>query len=139
MKKVRDLMTSPVTRIQHDMPLVKVVDLMEQKMITGAPVVDPDGKVIGVVSRSDVAVHWARIEETPRKNRDNLARHVAADIMTPFVFQVGPDDPVTKLVDVMLGGHIHRVVVCDGNGEPVGIVTSMDIVRDYKELAEQVG
>ena len=56
--------------------------------------------------------------------------------MTPFAFQLKPEDEVAQLVDTMLSGGIHRVVVCDQAGRPVGIVTSMDIVRDYRRLLD---
>ncbi|MCE7872079.1 CBS domain-containing protein [bacterium CPR1] len=127
--KVRDLMKSPVLSVGQETSLQELVELLDQKMITGVPVVDGDGKVIGVVSRSDVAVHWSRSEDG-----EDLRVQSVSEIMTPFAFQVRAEDEVVGLVDTMLAGGIHRVVVSDDEGRPVGIVTSMDIVRDYRRL-----
>lgn len=124
--QVKDLMKSPVTSVPADTTLQALMELLDHKMITGAPVVDGTGRTIGVVSRSDVAAHWARGEE--------LDGQTVVDIMTPFAFTLTPDDPIGALVDTMLSGGIHRIVVSDSEGRPVGIVTSMDIVRDYRRM-----
>jgi predicted transcriptional regulator len=127
--KVRELMKSPVHSVTQATSLQELVELLDHKMITGVPVIDAEGRTIGVVSRSDVAVHWAR-----SAGSDEMLHQSVAEIMTPFAFSVKPDDEIVGLVDTMLSGGIHRVVVSDEDGRPVGIVTSMDIVRDYRRL-----
>lgn len=122
-------MKSPVTSVAMGTSLKELVEMLDHKMITGVPVIDAEGRTVGVVSRSDVAVHWARHSED-----DSLRGQTVDTVMTPFAFSVTPDDEVVRLVDTMLSGGIHRVVVSDSHGRPVGIVTSMDIVRDYRRL-----
>ncbi|MGE0489797.1 MAG: HPP family protein [Vulcanimicrobiota bacterium] len=131
MKQVKDIMNPIVILVEASTPVPNLIaDFMEQG-IAGAPVVDRQGRLLGMVSRSDVARHWA---ETAGQAKDP-AEYTAADVMTPFVFQVAPEDSVGDTIEVMQSAGVHRMVVTR-HGFPVGIVTTMDLVNDYKTMVE---
>ncbi len=58
MLRVRDVMNHELVAVPAALPVPEVVELFLQKGITGAPVTNEQGKLVGVVSRSDVARHW---------------------------------------------------------------------------------
>lgn len=116
MRKVRDVMTSPVTTVSEGTSLESVRALFDKHSISGAPVVDAAGQVVGLISNTDLAGAAAGAD--------------LAQVMTPFLVDVKPDDDIIKLMKAMVGPRIHRVLVTE-NRKPVGIVTSLDLVKDY--------
>lgn len=116
MRKVKEVMTSPVTTVPENCSLAKVKEFFEWRSISGAPVVGGDGTVVGLISNTDLA--RATGTET------------VTELMTPFLVNVSPEDSLVKVMEAMLPSRIHRVVVTE-QGRPVGIVTSLDLVKDY--------
>lgn len=116
MRKVAEVMTSPVSTVDENSSIAQVKELFEKLSISGAPVVDRDGRVLGLISNSDLV---------RAKPRDTVT-----DLMTPFLVNVSPEDTVAKVMKAMVPARIHRVVVTE-NGAPVGIITSLDLVKDY--------
>jgi CBS domain-containing protein len=149
-----EVMTRDVLTVPSDLPVDRVIELLVNHSISGAPVVSVEGKPVGVVSLSDLAKSGA-IVETYRGTgvsayfrhglQDSVAREdidsfrfaaeshaTAADIMTPVVFSVEDQASVQEVANAMIRGRIHRVLVTRG-GRIVGIISSMDllpIVRD---------
>ena len=122
---IRDVMTAPIKVLEAGSDLSWAVTFFDRNLISGAPVVEADGTLVGVLSRTDIAGHLAR--------GGSLSERVD-QVMTPFAFVLGPDDPMTKALTVMLETRIHRVVVSDAKGHPVGIVTTMDLLGQFLEL-----
>lgn len=116
MRKVEEVMTSPVHTVGEASSIGDVKALFEKLSISGAPVVDETGRVIGLLSNSDLlrATDGATV----------------SDLMTPFLVNVSPQDDLTKVMTAMLPARIHRVIVTK-DGVPVGIITSLDLVKDY--------
>ena len=122
MKKVSQVMSREVKSVGEDASVPEVVELLEKSGVWGAPVVDNEGNVVGVLSKTDLT--FTATDDT--KGHSQLK---ARDVMTPFLFQVGPDEPVIALIDSMERYGIHRVIVTEGS-KPVGVVTTMDLVRE---------
>lgn len=121
MPRVRDIMTPRVLTVSADARVDHAVWSLSAKGITGAPVCDPEGKVIGVLSRSDLIdgdTHAVVPGERP-----------VAEVMTPEVWSVHPDAPASEAVALMVDRGIHRVMVMEGERALVGIVTSMDVMK----------
>lgn len=149
-----DVMTRDVLTVRGDLPVNRLVDMLIDRSISGAPVVSPDGKPIGVVSLSDLARNGAltdkpTVSDAPAYFRHGIEGQVARDemgglrlgaesqttvrdIMTPVVFSVEEGATVQEVADAMIRGRIHRVFVTR-RGTMVGVISSMDllpIVRD---------
>jgi CBS domain-containing protein len=137
-----DLMSREVVMIPEGMSLRAAANLLTQSGISGAPVVDAEGRCIGVISSTDF-VHWAKKEETvahPRRvewpsyfsswqvvESEALPVDKVWMYMTPDPVMVRPSARISELARKMLDAHIHRVVVVDEQERPIGIVSSTDI------------
>lgn len=122
MLKVEDIMTKNVMTVA---PNTKVDDLawgFTQKGVSGAPVQDAGGHLLGLVTKSDLA-------DPNRPNK--LHGATAEDVMSPFVFAVNTGDSVIDAAKRMVETGSHRLVVVDEQGHLAGIVSTMDVVRAF--------
>jgi CBS domain-containing protein len=144
MLKVRDVMAlSPVT-VQPATPLKDVAELLVDNRISGVPVVDDAGAVLGVVSEADLLIkeqgpeairhrRLARILGESTESRSQLAKLAAitaGEAMTAPAVTIGPDRPISEAAAMMTAQNVNRLPVVDG-GRLVGIVTRADLVRAY--------
>lgn len=146
---VGQVMNPDVLTVRVDMTVRELAAFLIERQITGAPVVDPEGRLVGAVSVTDVAASEAerpglapdRWSPEPvrgwedRMNAEDLRPlHIEGDdllvrdIMTPTVYTVPEDTPVCEVARTMIAGRIHRLLVT-GKGHVVGIVTSLDLLK----------
>lgn len=137
MIRAREIMTTPVVTVHPDTPLKDVAARMAANRVSGLPVVDGGGRLVGIVTESDFirqfgapapqgpfgSAHRARAEDT-------AAAVTAADLMTREVVTSGGDASLRELAQVMSDHHINRVPIVDGDAFK-GIVTRADIVRAF--------
>lgn len=121
MTLVQDIMTKSCYCMRREQTLAEILFEFDKRGISGGPVVDADGIVIGHLSRTGVSRHFAREGQI---NQDLTV----GEVMETFAFQVYADDSVKSLLETMLASRIHRMIVSDEEGRPVGIVTSMDLM-----------
>ena len=152
-RNVKDLMNPDIITVADEMTTDELARYLIEREISGAPVVDSQGHLIGVVSMTDIGRTMAEPSEFESVRgsgfyRDNAAdptleelgqRYVedravtVRDVMTPTIHQVPVTASVAEAARIMVEQHIHRLVVTQGK-EPVGIITSLDLL---KMLAEQ--
>lgn len=153
----KDIMNPNLITVRDDMTVHGLSELLTEKMISGAPVMNAEGKLVGVVSHTDIIRQnerrdrFAKDRKVPeyyeapnyylhgwegRINPEDFnALHVeeddgylVRDIMTPMVFEVDQDTPIGEVADRMLRGRIHRLLVTR-RGQAVGIITTMDMLK----------
>ena len=116
--RVRDVMSTEVLTIPFSATVEAAARLLHDARVSGAPVVGPSGRVLGVVSTKDLL--------NPQRS---LAPDASvADVMTRVVFAVRADDALKWAIRLMVEERIHRVVVADDAGHLVGIVSAMDVL-----------
>src|SRR4051812_2842963 len=134
-----DLMSQTVVMVPEHMTLPAAARLLSQAHITGAPVVDDDGRCIGVLSAVDF-LHWVETGKghcpPPRDaaatysrawqlvDPDTLPDNEVRAHMTPDPVLVAPATPIGELARKMLDAHIHRVIVVRPDNRPLGVVSS---------------
>ncbi|MBW2293316.1 MAG: CBS domain-containing protein [Deltaproteobacteria bacterium] len=131
MMRAKDFMQTRVTRVSPDDPLVSVHRLFCDEEISGAPVVADTGEVLGVF-RDGVAADPAEARSTDGGSFDRLTSCTVSDVMSPEVISVGPDSPLTEVVEKIMENRIHRVLVLDSSehgGSLVGIISVFDLVQ----------
>jgi CBS domain-containing protein len=144
MLKVRDVMTESVVSVRRGTPLKEVAILLIDQRISGVPVVDVDGAVLGVVSEGDLLIKeqgagslrhrpLARLLGESRETRAQLAKLgavTAAEAMTTPAVTIGSDRSIHEAAALMTSRSVNRLPVVD-DGRLVGIVTRADLVRAY--------
>ncbi|MBV9199261.1 MAG: CBS domain-containing protein [Alphaproteobacteria bacterium] len=139
--KAADLMTSFVVTVRPDATIEYAAQLMLQYRISGLPVTDSDGAVLGIVTESDLLrraetgtdkrhARWVSLFIGPgRLAQEYVHTHArkVGEVMTERVFSVGPETPVTDLVALMETKHVKRVPVVDRK-RLVGIVSRADVM-----------
>ncbi|MBK7583894.1 MAG: CBS domain-containing protein [Myxococcales bacterium] len=144
-------MTQKVLTVSADWSLTELKAFLLERGISGAPVVDEKGKLVGVVSSTDLlrsedgrestqGSFFAASLERPL-DEDELETlfvegaptQVVGDVMTPVVFQIAADAEIDEAADTMVRGRIHRIVVTEGESV-VGIVTALDLVRALRDI-----
>lgn len=124
--RVADLMTIDPITVRVDASIEDAEELMREHRITGLPVVDPDGHLVGVVSQTDL-LYLA----TPSVQA--LIRHHETGIRVGEIMSTPPVtiDSTATLVEaagMMHRERLHRLVTVDGSGRPVGVLAAMDYV-----------
>lgn len=140
--KVRDVMTSKVKVVKYSDSVRTFLDMLSEFEISGMPVVDADGRILGVATMTDIGkgVQDPPLATEADRNfyEDDDIRSAAldsakvADIMTEHVVTVPPETELSELAQLMFQSGIHRVFVLSGE-EIVGVVTSLDMVREFGE------
>ena len=125
--KVAQLMTRPAWTVRPDTPLKAAAEIMAAQGVSGLPVVDSNGRPLGVVSEADVL---AKERTPPRGTVDPKAEAVAAgEAMTAPPIVVREEAGVDVATALMTQYDVERLPVVDREGRVVGIVSRADLVR----------
>jgi len=142
-----DLMNPRVLTVQQGMTVPELAHFLVANDISGAPVEDGSGKLVGVVSLNDIAEVLADEEEDGDRGGAFFASEwdeglspgeidelppdatelTVAEIMTPEVFTVGEETPVSEIAEAMIANHIHRLLVTRED-RVVGIISTSDLL-----------
>lgn len=140
---IREIMTTdPVTLDQGD-TMEEIARQLDSNGISGAPVVNTAGRVVGVVTKTDL-VH--RVLEGPAggagsffelltsgggfpRSLDPADLGTVEDLMSADVVTARDDETVTAAAHRMAAAGVHRLIVVDAAQQPVGVVTAMDVLR----------
>jgi CBS domain-containing protein len=157
-RSVADIMQKKVKTIAPDKTLPELERELLRWRIGAMPVVERGGKLVGIVSRSDVvrqlclerslgeAMADAYRDQTDAsfaaKSQVSIANEVGLrmerrrvrDVMITDVVTVPPETPVSKAAQLMIERRIHRLPVVE-NGKLVGIVSSLDFTRIVAEVS----
>jgi CBS domain-containing protein len=147
----RDIMHRKLITAHPEQSLAELRHLLIESQISGAPVVDGEGRLAGIVSRSDLV----RVEELVESLDEQVSgledwldtqadgfKHSAPqqfhgflkrlqdlrvkDVMRGQVLTCTPDAPAPQLAEEMVRHHVHRIIVVEDD-RPVGIVSSLDL------------
>jgi CBS domain-containing protein len=146
--KLQDVMTTPVASVPPDRSLRTVAKELAERHISGMPVVDGDGEVVGVISAADLVSREAGAAPrrtllgrfSRRGEPDATARRrteLVSEAMTTPAITMAPDRSVASAARTMLARGIHRIPVVE-QGKLVGIVTGTDLVRAFARPADLV-
>lgn len=140
--RARDVMTSPVITVTPDASVPEIAELLLTRKVSGVPVVNGSGRVIGIVSEGDLL---RRVETGTERARDRwlemlldrtakaadfLKSHGrrAQDVMTRQVISAAPDTDLGDIADLMERNRIKRVPILE-DGRPVGIVSRANLLH----------
>jgi len=128
---VADVMAIDPVVVRVDDTLETADRLLAAFSVSGLPVVDPDGNLVGVISRTDLAAPGERsVEKILRGNRSGLR---VGELMSSPAVTVPITASLVEAARRMHERRIHRVVAVDDAGRPVGVVSASDFVTVVAE------
>jgi CBS domain-containing protein len=159
--RARDIMKNHVFKLEPTTPIEEAVTSFAEMHISGAPVADHHGRLVGMLSAFDIAqpenMHREALAERRRSfatadeafdeevaydvegpflatddARELQRGDTVADFMTPEVISIAPDATLREVCQLMVREHIHRLPVMEQD-RLVGIVSTLDIVRCVAE------
>lgn len=141
--KAADVMTTPVYAINADTDLTAAAELLAEHGISGAPVTDGGGRIIGVVSEKDFlrgmgadrSGSFMQVVAHCLKNKGCMAAPMvgltAGDIMTAPAITAPSDISIADVSALLMENTINRLPIADAEGRPAGIVTRSDLVNAF--------
>jgi len=147
----KDLMNGDLVAIPRAMGMPAAARRLSQMHVSGAPVVDEQGRCVGVLSSGDFVACCAANRTSCAKHRAEANRGpctfpdcvgsewqmvqatesvegLVRDRMTPDPVMVRPETPIARLAQMMVDAHVHRLIIVDAQNRPLGIVSTTDIV-----------
>jgi len=145
-KTVADVMTRDPILAQPEMPLSDAIKILAEKRISGLPVVDENGKLVGVISETDLMWRESGITpppyimlldsviylENPGRYERELHKalgQTVGEVMSRDPVTTKPDKSLPDAARMMHERSVHRLPVLDANGKVIGILTRGDVVR----------
>lgn len=147
---VSDVMTLPVVAVGRDARFKEIVRAMEQWKVSAVPVLEGDGRVIGVVSEADLLPKEEfRDRDLPRSEQirrlSDLAKAgavTAEELMSTPAVTVHPDVTLAQAARIMAVKHLKRLPVVDDEDRLQGIVSRADLLKVFlrsdEDIAEEV-
>jgi CBS domain-containing protein len=147
-----DLMSASVVTVHEEMSLQGAAHLLAQAHVTGAPVVNHEGKCVGVLSSTDFvrlvdknrpATHHAVADRSSFcavwqiVDPSQLPEDAVHNYMTRDPVIVAPGTSIGDVARMMIDAHIHRVIVVDYRGRPAGIVSATDVLAAVARAAQE--
>jgi CBS domain-containing protein len=158
--QARDIMSHPAISVGPDTPIREVARIMRMNQISGLPVVDPAGKLLGTVSELNMIARHAQPRQPSylavlsglipvniaeyRQYKDQLRQIIAANagqLMSEDVQTIAPSTDLADLIEWMLDPEVNLLPVVEDD-RVVGVITRTDVVRLIESLeveAEQGG
>ncbi|HET7516500.1 MAG TPA: CBS domain-containing protein, partial [Actinomycetes bacterium] len=137
---VSDVMATPVVRVAPDTLFKRTVQVLQEYRVSAVPVVDPDGRLLGIVSETDLAL---KEEYQPGEPAHRLARRAeraqlakargttAADFMSAPVVTVAPGASLPTAARLLHQGGVRHLPVVDHDGRVVGMITRRDLLQVF--------
>jgi CBS domain-containing protein len=146
---VRDVMSAHPVSMRTTASFKEIAAWLRAFGVSGFPVVDDDGKVIGVISEADMLAKEALADgyhglrgliaaAVHRKERRKAGGVTAGDLMTSPAVTVGPDDTVEHAARLMYARGLRRLPVTDASGRLTGIVTRTDVLAVFDRPDEEI-
>jgi CBS-domain-containing membrane protein len=147
---VKDVMTTRVVAVAKGASFRTMAAALREHRVSAFPILDDDGKVIGVVSEADMLAKEALNSEPEgmpgmiagllrRKEHEKARGTTAGDLMTCPPITVSPDDPLERAARLMYTRKVKRLPVVDANGHLVGIVGRSDLLSVFDRPDEDIG
>jgi CBS domain-containing protein len=143
---VKDVMTRKVVVVRDSAPFKQVVRVMDEFRVSAVPVVDAEGKLVGILSEADLLLK----EELPpleerlfvgrrrRAERTKASGLTAAQVMTRDVVTVSPDATLAQAARLMHSKGVKRLPVVGEGGSVLGIVSRADLLKIFLRSDEEI-
>lgn len=129
MPKIRDYMDTEVPTLEPETPIMKAVDFLLEHRVTGAPVVDADGKLVGIITETDLLKLATEGIRGEPPTGASVAEYMTTDVLT-----VTPTVDIYYVAGMFLANKFRRLPVVE-NDTIVGAITRFDLLRVVRALS----
>ena len=129
----KDIMKRRLVKVRPDMTIVDAARLLLRKDISGVPVVDADGKLLGFLSELDVL---RIVASDDFSNEDFVESDPVSDFMTSYVHTVPPHTGIFSIAHLFIQHRIRRLPVVE-DGVLVGIVRRRDVLVGIRKMRKR--
>ena len=129
--RVADLMTIDPVVVAVDATIEEAEELLRRNRITGLPVVDSDGRLVGVISQTDLLYLDVPAVQALIRHHERGVR--VGEVMSTPPVTIDGGATLLAAARTMVDEHFHRLVAVDGTGRPIGVISAMDFVGLYAE------
>ena len=129
--KVSEYMDVKVHALQPSIDIWDAVSFLLEHKVTGAPVVDADNNLVGILSETDCLTLLSV------GSGDDRPKGTVADFMTSDVISVSARMDIYYVAGLFLGHTFRRLPVVDGDGKLMGAITRFDVLRSVKTNLEK--
>nr|WP_201280505.1 CBS domain-containing protein [Hassalia byssoidea] len=145
-KTVADVMSRDPIVVRSETSLNEAIQILAERRISGLPVVDDAGKLVGIISETDLM--WQETGVTPpayimfldsviylqnpatyERDLHKALGQTVGEVMSKDPITISPEKTLTEAARVMHDKNVHRLPVLDESGQVIGILTRGDIVR----------
>jgi predicted transcriptional regulator len=147
---VKDVMTNEVVSVTANSTMSEAADVLSESRVSGAPVVNEQGRCIGVLSGTDFVhssaedldslstTHELTIHDSSgRYQVEEVFHDLVRRHMSPAVQTIDTNCSLFDAARYMCNEHVHRLIVLDDNSVPVGILSSLDLVSAWLTAMEE--
>lgn len=127
MTKAKEVMTTNVISVRDDEDIYSAIRVMDINEITGLPVVDEKGRLVGVITEKDVLALLYTMRDKPG---------VVREFMTAEVVSFDIETDLAEVAEALRTQNFRRVPILD-DGRLVGIVSRRDVIRHMQELRHE--
>ncbi len=145
MKRAKDIMTAEILTVTPKTSVSELAELFTTHNINGVPVVDDEGKLLGVVTENDLIYQKKKVHiptvinildsviylESPEKMKQEMQKITGVtveDIYTSDVVTIDKETPIEEIATIMAEKNIHTLPVLD-NGNLIGVIGKGDIIK----------
>jgi CBS domain-containing protein len=145
-KTVADVMSHNPVVVRRETPLKDAIAILAERRISGLPVVEESGKLIGIISETDLmwqatgvtppayimfldSVIYLQNPATYDRDLHKALGQTVGEVMSKNPITVSPDKPLRDAARLMHDKSINRLPVLDSEGQVIGILTRGDIIR----------
>ncbi len=139
--RVKDVMTTDVVAVGPEASYRQLAGLLRAHRVSGFPVVDDHGALVGVVSEADLLAEETgegRPRRRPHRRHTTTAELTAGDLMTRPAVTTSPDELVSDVARLMSRHKLRRLPVVDAHGRLVGIVSRSDALSVFSRPDEDI-
>lgn len=124
--RVEDMMTIDPITVSVDATIEEAEELLRRNRISGLPVVDGGGRLVGVISQTDLLYLAVPSVQALIRHRDSGIR--VGEVMSSPPVTIEGEVSIREAARVMDRDRLHRLVAVDGSGRPIGVLSAMDFV-----------
>jgi CBS domain-containing protein len=145
-KTVADMMSRNPVVVKRETSLTEAIKILAERRISGLPVVDDSGKLVGIISETDLM--WQETGVTPpayimfldsviylqnpatyERDLHKALGQTVGEVMSKDPITIAPDKSLRDAAKLMHDKNIHRLPILDSEGQVIGILTRGDIIR----------